>query len=284
MTAANTISSLSPTAPQSAPQPAGAAPIVPGEPPKTLVIGTEIIAYEEILDRVAGYGMLPQLVKEIVIDQITTGVTLTPEEEKAAYQATAQQLGIKSTDQVQAWLKSQGMRGEQLEHLSRRAAKVEKYKQETWGVRANAMFLERKAQLDRVVYSLLCTRDFGIAQEVYFRVKEGEQTFEELAREYSQGPEAQTGGLVGPVELGSLHPLLAKLLASAAEGHLHTPTVIGDWIVLTRLEKLLPAVIDEPTRNRLITERYNEWLDTQVKQYIANLDLSGEIRPAEPAS
>jgi parvulin-like peptidyl-prolyl isomerase len=248
------------------------------------VIGTEIIAYGEILDRVAGYGMLPQLVKEIVIDQITTGVTLTPEEEKAAYQATAQQLGIKSTDQVQAWLKSQGMRGEQLEHLSRRAAKVEKYKQETWGVRANAMFLERKAQLDRVVYSLLCTRDFGIAQEVYFRVKEGEQTFEELAREYSQGPEAQTGGLVGPVELGSLHPLLAKLLASAAEGHLHTPTVIGDWIVLTRLEKLLPAVIDEPTRNRLITERYNEWLDTQVKQYIANLDLSGEIRPAEPAS
>ncbi|MEI6427172.1 MAG: peptidylprolyl isomerase [Pseudanabaena sp. ELA607] len=280
MTAANTIAALSPTvpaAPVNAPNP-------PSDPPQTLVIGTETIAYEQILDRVAGYGMLPQLVKEIVIDQITASVTLTPEEEKAAYQATAQQLGIKSTEQVQAWLKSQGMRGEQLEHLSRRAAKVEKYKQETWGVRANAMFLERKAQLDRVVYSLLCTRDFGVAQEVYFRVKEGEQTFEELARQYSQGPEAQTGGLVGPVELGSLHPLLAKLLASAAEGHLHTPTVIGDWIVLTRLEKLLPAVIDDPTRSRLITERYNEWLDGQVKQYIATLSLGDKGQPTESAN
>lgn len=280
MTAAHTIAALSPTvpaAPVNAPNP-------PSDPPQTLVIGTETIAYEQILDRVAGYGMLPQLVKEIVIDQITASVTLTPEEEKAAYQATAQQLGIKSTEQVQAWLKSQGMRGEQLEHLSRRAAKVEKYKQETWGVRANAMFLERKAQLDRVVYSLLCTRDFGVAQEVYFRVKEGEQTFEELARQYSQGPEAQTGGLVGPVELGSLHPLLAKLLASAAEGHLHTPTVIGDWIVLTRLEKLLPAVIDDPTRSRLITERYNEWLDGQVKQYIATLSLGDKGQPTESAN
>jgi len=45
------------------------------------------------------------------------------------------------------------------------------------------------------------TKDPGVAQELYFRIQAGEQSFAEVAREYSQGPEAYTCGLLGPVEL-----------------------------------------------------------------------------------
>ena len=46
-----------------------------------------------------------------------------------------------------------------------------------------------------MVYSLIRSKDPGVAQELYFRIQEGENTFSELARQYSQGSEAQTGGL-----------------------------------------------------------------------------------------
>ena len=129
--------------------------------------------------------------------------------------------------------------------------------------------MERKQQLDRVVYSLICTKDFCVAQELYFRVKDGEQSFDELAREYSQGPEAQTGGLIGPVEIGGIHPDLAKMLIASDIGLLQTPTVIGDWIVLVRLESLLPAILDQAMQQRLIEESFSKWLEESVAQQMA---------------
>jgi parvulin-like peptidyl-prolyl isomerase len=125
-----------------------------------------------------------------------------------------------------------------------------------------------------VIYSLICTKDFCVAQELYFRVKEGEQSFDELAREYSQGPEAQTGGLIGPIEIGSVHPNLAKMLIASDVGQVQTPTVIGDWIVLVRLEKVLPVTLDEAMQQRLIDEAFTKWLDESVAQQMATFSIT----------
>jgi hypothetical protein len=78
-------------------------------------------------------------------------------------------------------------------------------------------------QLDKVVYSVIRTKDMGVAQELYFRIQEGEQSFSELAREYSQGPEALTGGLTGPVELILPPRPLAGMLSVSQPDQLWPP-------------------------------------------------------------
>ena len=180
-----------------------------------------------------------------------------------------QQLGIDSDEKLRTWLKHQGMTLADLEKRAEKSLKLAKFKQATWGAKVNSIFLERKKQLDRVIYSLICTKDFCIAQELYFRIKEGEQSFDELAREYSQGPEAQTGGLIGPVEIGSIHPDLAKMLIASDVGQVQTPTVIGEWIVVVRLEKLLPVSLDEGIQRRLIEENFTKWLEETVAQQMS---------------
>jgi parvulin-like peptidyl-prolyl isomerase len=105
----------------------------------------------------------------------------------------------------------------------------------------------------------------GIAQEIYFRVNEGEQNFALLAREYSQGPEAQTGGLVGPAELGTLHPTLARVLSVSKPEQLWAPMQLGSWWVLIRLEKFIPAQLDETMRQRLLDELFQNWLQEQLE-------------------
>jgi parvulin-like peptidyl-prolyl isomerase len=208
----------------------------------------------DVLPLLAEYQLLPLLVKEMIIDEAIAQVECTSEEVKLACEQLAQQ----SKQQ------SQSMNPKQLESLAVRQLKLEKFKQTNWGGDLESYFMQRKPQLCRAVYSLISTKDIGIAQELYFRIQEGEQSFAQLAREYANGPEAETDGLVGPVELQGIHPGLAKLLSMAQPQQLLPPTQLADWIVIVRLEKLLPAKLDRSLQQRLLNERFNGWLQTQI--------------------
>ncbi len=166
---------------------------------------------------------------------------------------------------------------EQLEALATRGLRIEKFKQATWGHKLESYFLSCKSQLDKVIYSLIRTKDMGVAQELYFRIQAGEQSFAELAREYSQGPESQTGGLIGPVELSTPHPTLAKMLRVSQPGQLWPPMHLGEWVAIARLEKFIPAQLDEPMRQRLLNELFADWLQEQLNQLS---DLRPQCIPA----
>jgi len=233
-----------------------------------LQVGEHRITDEGIFPLLAKYGMLPQLAREIVIEQAIADVTCTPEEEESARNRFLQQNQLTTEEQVQAWLSRYGMTTLQMEQLSLRELKLEKFKQATWGHKLEAYFLQCKSQLDRVVYSLIRTRDNGIAQELYFRIQEEENSFTQLAKDYSQGAEAQTGGLVGPVELNVPHPQIAKMLMSSKPGQLWPPLPIGEWTVILRLEKFLSAQLDPPTEQRLLNDLFQQWLMSQMQQQI----------------
>ncbi|MDB9327033.1 peptidylprolyl isomerase [Nodularia spumigena CS-590/02] len=218
----------------------------------------------EILQLLEKYQMLPALIKEVVLDQAIAPIPCTPEEEKLAWEKLAQHYQITSDDALQRWLEQNNLSAEQLKAIAIRQFKIEKFKHQTWGNDLESYYSQRKPQLDRVVYSLIRTNNIGIAQEIYFRLQAGEQSFAELAREYSQGPEAQTNGLIGPVELQTIHPALARMLATSQPKQLLPPTQLENWIVIVRLEKLLLTQLDNSLRQRLLNERFHSWLQAQM--------------------
>lgn len=244
-----------------------------------LQVGERSIHAEEILPLLAGYQMLPQFIQEILIDQAIAPLECTPEEVADACQQYYAQNQIADEAARQAWLGRYGMTDAQLQALATRELRIEKFKQATWGHKLESYFLSRKDKLDKVIYSLIRTQDIGIAQELYFRILEGEQSFAELARAYSQGPEAQTDGLIGPVELSVPHPTLAQLLSLSQPGQLNPPTRVGEWLVLVRLEKFIPAQLDDAMRRRLLNECFNTWLQEQFNQLGPLSPHSSSIAP-----
>lgn len=221
---------------------------------------------EEIIPLLANYQLLPQLFREIILDQSIASIECTPEELSLACQTFYIQNQLTTETARQSWLEQRNMTQEQLSAQVARGLRIEKFKLATFSHKLESYFLSRKAQLDRVIYSLIRTKDPGIAQELYFRIQAGEQSFTELAGEYSQGQEAQTGGLIGPVEMSTPHPTLGRLLAMSQPGQLWPPTRVEDWLVIVRLEKFIPAQLDEPMRQRLLNELFNAWLSEQIKQ------------------
>lgn len=231
-----------------------------------LQIGNRSVTSEELPSLLAGYQMLPQLVQEVLIDEAIAPITCAEEELIGARDQFYAQHQIVDEVTRQQWLNRHGMTLAQLDALATRSLRIEKFKEATWGAKLESYFLERKSKLDKVIYSLIRTQDMGIAQEIYFRVMEGEQSFAELARTYSQGPEAQTDGLIGPVELSVPHPQLAHMLSISQPGQLWPPHRIGEWIVIIRLEKFIPAQMDEQMRRRLLNESFSQWLQQQLDQ------------------
>lgn len=238
---------------------------------QVLQVGSKAIQAHEVLSLLSRYQLMPQLVQNIILEQALADISCTDEERQAAIEKFYQQQQLISLEAREAWRLKRGITQEQMEDLAVQPVLLEKFKTATWKHKVDTHFLNRKVSLDQVVYSLLRTKDEGLTQELYFRILEGEQSFSDLAREYSQGPEARTGGLLGPVFLSQPHPALSKLLSVSQPGQLWSPRAFGEWFVIIRLEELIPAKLDESMRRRLIDELFDNWLHEQSQQLNVSL-------------
>jgi parvulin-like peptidyl-prolyl isomerase len=233
---------------------------------EVLQIGKRTIKASELTSLLASYQMLPKLLRELVLDEAVELIECTPDEVTQTQQEFYAEHQLKNEADVRAWMAYYNLSPVHLETIVTRRLKIEKFKQATWGKKLEPYFFQCKTKLDRVIYSLLRTQDAGVAQELYFRILAKEQSFAELAREYSQGPEAQTSGLVGPVELSALHPVMIQMLSNNQPGKLLPPTQIGEWFVIVRLEKYISAQLDEAMKTRLLNELFENWLTEQLQK------------------
>ncbi len=82
--------------------------------------------------------------------------------------------------------------------------------------------------------------------------------------------------MIGPVELGVPHPVLAKMLLKSQPGQALPPTRLGDWILIVRLEQFLPAQLDAATHKRLLNEQFETWLQEEISSAIQKGQVSAD--------
>ncbi|MFM7425850.1 MAG: peptidylprolyl isomerase [Elainella sp.] len=238
----------------SAPTPAPiAAPSQPDLPP--------VLADQTVMSLLKTYQLLPHLWRELAIDRAIAPFGCTDAEADVVRQSFFAQQGMPE----QQWLEAQGVDLEEVMAPLRRGVRIEKFKQATWGHTLESYFLQRQPQLDQVIYSMIQHSDSDLITELYFRLQEGEATFAELAAAYSQGLAGQTRGMMGPVELGDLHPRLATLFRQSQSRQV-VKTWVGDWYILAQIEVKIPAQLDAQMRQRLLDERYANWLQQAINQ------------------
>lgn len=205
----------------------------------------------------------------------------TRDEQIAFQQAFVSRERITDLNSLNAWLQRQGISEQQMSQRLFRDLQLEQFKQSTFGPRIEPLFLERKASLDRVLYSLLRVRERAKAIELQHRLQEEEATFADLASTYSEGIEQQLNGLIGPMELGRINPVLAERLRVSTPGQLWPPFEVAGWWVLLRHERHLPAQLDDSMRQRLLNEMYELWIREQVSACLAQLQVRQSDQPTD---
>ncbi|MCU0524377.1 MAG: peptidylprolyl isomerase [Elainella sp. Prado103] len=207
---------------------------------------------------------LPEVLYRLILDQAIATVEYSATEWqkfRQYLQAETCQPGLR-----QEGLRQEGVTAEQFEDWMDRALKIRKFQHQRWGKTVNSYFLQRKSQLDQVIFSRIYLSDPEIAQELYFRIIEGEATFTEVALAFSQGEAVGEGSQVGPIPLGQLEAPLVQWFHGGRPGQIWAPMRMGRWMVITRLEEILPVRFDESMRQTLLNELLENWLADQVKQ------------------
>ena len=233
-----------------------------------------VVAADELPELLAELDLMPLLLRRY-IERINGNQFNPSHDEQVAFQKTflARE---RITDQASllAWLQRQGITEPQMSQRLFRALQLEQFKQATFGPRVEPIFLERKANLDRMMYSMLRVRERAKAVELHLRLEEEEATFADLASTYSEGSERQINGLIGPMELGRINPLLGERLRISSPGQLWPPFEAEGWWVLLRHERHLPAQLDKPMQQRLLDEMYELWMRDQVSAALAELQIA----------
>ncbi len=218
----------------------------------------------EIIPRLKRYQMLPLLAKEAIIDEAIAEISCTDAETKLACETFYNQHRLTTAESRQAWCQAHGMSPEDVVEIATRNLKIAKFKQERWASALPSYFLKRKGKLDRVFFSIIHVNDMGLAQELYFRLEEG-QSFAELAKTYSQGQEATAGGVVPPVEIGNLPPAFEQIFASHSSGDILPPFPLGKEFVIIKIEQKNSAQLDKITQQRLLNEQFQAWLNKELE-------------------
>ena len=127
-------------------------------------------------------------------------------------------------------------------------------------------YLEKKAILDKAQYSLIRVTSEHLANELYLRIKEKESTFEEIAKKYSEGPEKQTEGNIGPESIGKAHSVLAKLLQISEKGQIWPPKKVDKWWIIVRLNYFQKSSLDKSMFKNLALELGFKYLDELINE------------------
>ncbi len=237
------------------------------------------------LGELARLGLLRPYLRQQLISELVDGdpEPFSNEDTQGAFQAYAQERQITSQEALERYRLDQLLSPQALEAQILRPLRLLRHGQRHFRPKAEARFLERKTELDRVVYSLLRLKDQGLARELFLRIDEDDASFADLAAAYAEGPEQSTRGIVGPVALTQAHPALADRLRTASPGQLLEPFRIEGWWVVVRLEQLTPASFDQATASQMTQELLDQWLQEEVERRLVPIRASLPATPAPQA-
>ncbi len=98
-----------------------------------LQVGSKAIHAYEALSLLSRYQLMPQLVRNIILDDAIASYSCTEEERMKAITQFEKQHQITSSEARKAWLQSHYLTLEQMEDMAIRPVKIEKFKTANWG-------------------------------------------------------------------------------------------------------------------------------------------------------
>ncbi|WP_310425188.1 peptidylprolyl isomerase [Chamaesiphon sp. VAR_48_metabat_135_sub] len=227
-------------------------------------LGNNSIAVDRLLRELDEYQILPQLLQEIEIDRLVAQTAL----ELAIDLNYSKSEFDRLSAQIDRTPLLCGMNSSQLKAIVDRELKLQKFKQANWGDLVEAAFHSQERQLDLVVISILTVSDSLMARELFFRIHSREQSFAEIALDYSEDRYANNGGILGPISMKTLAPEIGQVVINLQPGDLSCPFSIGEAHLILRLDELHPAQLDERTHQLLLDELFANWAKLQFSSQL----------------
>lgn len=195
-------------------------------------------------------------------------------EQQAALTRFRRANGLHTISQTTEWLRSLDMTLDELIAILRpQALRAILARHVVTADEIRQQFLEAAQQYDRAEISLIVTAEYGVAQELRFRIEEGSD-YHSLARLYSaDSATAKAGGYAGLFSRGDLEPETAAAVFGAVSGTVLGPFERKRGYILIRVEGLYPAELNEAVESDIREQLFRLKLDS----YMDTLDIREDL-------
>lgn len=220
------------------------------------------------LDR---FNLLPNFVRAVIENNLTSQIEPSSDEQVEYQLKFLSRNNLNNKHQLSSWLDKNGLDDKRLSLLIYDNLRLEKFKDEKFNGLVESEFLNKKSSLDKVMYSIIRVKTKLEAEEIHLKLVEQEESFSDLAAKYSEGLEKNFNGIIGPLEIGVLNPELSERLKISKKGQLWPPFNTQNWWVVMRLERFLPAKLDDNMRAKLKESLYENWIQKKIVKVLKEL-------------
>ena len=175
---------------------------------------------------------------------------------------------------TQAWLDNRKLSYQEWETALEYQVTERKLREALTSGLVEQRFVEQKLSFDKAAVSRLVLKDEDVARELRAQIVDDEADFHALAREYSVHSETRpAGGYSGEVLRSDMEPALEASIFGAQPGKVVGPIKTDDGWELVKLERLIPAELNDEMRETIESLIFTEWLDEQRKKARINVPL-----------
>ena len=209
-----------------------------------------------------------------MVEVLCSDIEVTNDVKTTIFNGYQHQHSLQSEEEQKEHIAKLKLTEAEFEERVLRPYRVNELAKARFGAKAEGRFLVMKESLDTIVYSLLRLDSRSLAQEFYLKIKHKEANFGDLAGTYSQGPERNTKGVIGPTPLNKSHPILMEKLRAAAPGRLLEPFQLDKWWIVARLEKIAPSTFDAQMADKMSIELFQEWILQETQNKLEKLNFN----------
>jgi parvulin-like peptidyl-prolyl isomerase len=109
--------------------------------------------------------------------------------------------------------------------------------------------------------------DEDLALELFYALKEGEISFQEIARQYIQNPEIRrAGGYQGIRKRSDFRPEIASAVFAANPPEILKPVITPKGVHIIVVEEIIAPELNEQVRIAILGDLFTNWLKEQINQ------------------
>lgn len=219
----------------------------------------------EMVSLIRQQGALPRMVQEWVLERTLAETHLDAALKTQLLEDYRSTNSLTSDEAYRAHLQARHIDEPLLISMLSRPHKIVLYREERWGPFAQSLYLQHKERYDTVTYNRLQAADADVMQEIYFRLKDGEESWDGLARQFpGAGPEATARR--GPVPVADVEAAVLETLRQSEPGQVARPLQLGDQVIVVGLDHFQASSFNDELRTLLLRHAFEEWLSEECSR------------------
>ena len=217
-----------------------------------------------VLEQLSKYGLLTDFLKSKVLENKIKDINLSEVEKAEARDHYINYFSLKNELLIEEHRKKNLLSKENLLYRMNLNKKVQKYCEDKYDEFIGKEYLSNKEKLDMVKYSMIRVKEYGLAMELYLKIKDDNEDFNELAKKYSTGIEKKTNGVFGPLPLERVNNLMRPKLSKNNLNIINKPFKYNNEWILCRLEEYKESKLDQKTVMNLKSKILDEEIEREI--------------------